>query len=130
MPTPRRYRRRADQAVAAVQLKLESEGLHYRKWGHDQTALPGDWLVDNAGDVYTVSADTFSRTYRQVATGAYVKTTPVWASQADTAGRVKTQEGWTAYGAGDWLVSNRSDGADAYAISAEKFEQLYEPDDA
>ena len=130
MPTPRRYRRRASQAVAAVQLKLDTDGLHYRKWGHDQLARSGDWLVDNVGDVYTVSADTFAQTYRQVATGAYVKITPVYARQADSAGRVQTQEGWTAYAVGDWLVSNQADGRDSYAISADKFEQLYEPDDA
>ncbi len=28
-----RFRRRPDQAVAAVQLKLDTDGLRYRKWG-------------------------------------------------------------------------------------------------
>lgn len=124
----RRYRRRADQAVAAVQLKLDTEGLHYRKWGHDQLAKPGDWLVDNAGDVYTVDAEAFARTYRQVGRGAYLKSAPVWAALATTAGGVDTSEGRTEYLAGDWLVSNREDGGDAYAISATRFEQLYELD--
>jgi hypothetical protein len=41
---------------------------------------------------------------------------------------VATQEGRTHYEAGDWLVSNGEDGSDAYAISAAKFEQLYERD--
>lgn len=124
----RRFRRRPDQAVAAVQIKLDMPVLRYRKWGHDQQAAPGDWLVDNAGDVYTVNADTFARTYRRVGTGAYVKSTPVWARQATAAGSVPTQEGATAYAAGDWLVSNHEDGSDAYAIAAEKFTALYEPD--
>ena len=129
-PQPlRRFRRRPDQAVAAVRLQLETEGLRYRKWGHEQFAKPGDWLVDNAGDVYTVDADTFARTYRALGTGAYVKTTPVWARQATAAGGVATKEGTTAYAAGDWLVSNHGDGSDAYAISAEQFERLYEPDE-
>ena len=127
--TRRRYRRRADQAVAAVQINLETPGLRYRKWGNEQFAKPGDWLVDNGGDVYTVDAGTFARTYRCVGCGAYVKSTPVWAEQAACAGSVATQEGHTAYEAGDWLVSNREDGGDAYAISAGKFAHLYEPDE-
>lgn len=132
-PTPLtrcRYRRRPDQAVAAVQIKLDTEGLHYRKWGHEQLARPGDWLVDNGGEVYTVAADVFSITYRPVGIGAYVKTTPVWAEQARQAGQVSTKEGHTAYAAGDWLVSNQSDGSDSYAIDAASFAQLYEPEAA
>lgn len=123
-----RYRRKPDQAVTAVRLALEFEHFGYRKWGHDQQARPGDWLVDNGGDVYTVSADSFASTYRTVSPGRYVKATPVWAEQAREAGSVPTQEGRTAYAAGDWLVSNGEDGSDAYAISAAKFAQLYEPD--
>jgi hypothetical protein len=125
----RRFRRRPEQAVAAVQLKLDTDGLRYRKWGDEQRAKAGDWLVDNDGDVYTVSADTFARTYRQVTKGAYVKSTPVWGVRAATAGRVSTQEGASAYQAGDWLVSNQEDGGDAYAVAADKFESLYEPDE-
>lgn len=123
-----RFRRRPDQTVAAVQLNLETEGLRYRKWGHDQLAKPGDWVVDNGGDVYTVDAEIFARTYREVGRGAYLKSTPVWAERATAAGQVTTKEGATAYAAGDWLVSNREDGSDAYAIAAGKFETLYEPD--
>jgi hypothetical protein len=130
MSSPRqRFRRKPDQAVVAVQLALDTEGLVYRKWGHEQRAKAGDWLVDNAGDVYTIDADTFARTYRQVGKGAYVKSTPVWAERAAGAGSVATHEGRTDYAAGDWLVSNRQDGSDAYAVSAEKFEAMYEPDD-
>jgi hypothetical protein len=125
----KRFRRRAEHAVAAVQLMLDTDGLVYRKWGGLQQAKAGDWLVDNDGDVYTVSADTFARTYRQVSKGAYVKSTPVWCVRASRPGRVTTQEGTTAYQAGDWLVSNQDDGGDAYAIAADKFELLYEPDE-
>jgi hypothetical protein len=124
-----RYRRRPDQVVAAVQMNLETEGLRYRKWGHEQFAKPGDWLVDNGGDVYTVSSETFVRTYREIGRGAFVKSTPVWAERATSGGVVATNEGQTAYQAGDWLVSNREDGADAYAIGAAKFLAMYEPDE-
>jgi hypothetical protein len=126
--TPRsRYIRRPDRPVAAVRLALDTDGLVYRKWGGQQRAKQGDWIVDNDGDVYTVDADVFARTYRQTAIGAYVKTTPVWAQRAAHAGSVKTIEGSTQYEPGDYLVSNNSDGSDEYAMKAEKFEALYVP---
>ncbi len=124
-----RYRRRPDQAVTAVQLPQDCSGLRYTKWGHEQQAKPGDWLVDSAGDVYSVDAGSFARTYRAVSPGRWLKTAPVWAEQALRAGTVATQEGHTAYEAGDWLVSNNADGSDAYAISAATFERLYEAAD-
>ena len=125
----RRYIRRPDRPVAAVRLPLDSDGLAYRKWGGEQRAKPGDWLIDNDGDVYTVDADSFERTYRKLATGAYVKTTPVWAQRAAAAGTVKTKEGSTQYQPGDYLVSNHRDGSDEYAMTAGKFEDLYTADD-
>jgi hypothetical protein len=127
--TRRRFRPRADRFVVAVQLLLETDGFGYRKWGHEQRCQAGDWLVDNDGDVYTVAADSFARTYRELRRGHYVKVTPVWAEQAAEAGSVATKEGRSAYAAGDWIVSNQEDGSDGYAISAEKFAKLYEPDE-
>lgn len=125
----RRYVRRPDRPVTAVRLPLDSDGLIYRKWGGEQRAKPGDWIVDNDGDVYTVDADSFERTYRRVAAGAYVKTTPVWAQRAATGGSVKTKEGSTQYQPGDYLVSNSSDSSDEYAMTSEKFENLYTADE-
>ena len=122
----RRYVRRPDRSVAAVQLKLDTNGLIYRKWGHQQRAKRGDWLVDNDGDVYTVAAAVFARTYKKTGVGAYVKKTPVWASRAERDGSVKTKEGATKYKAGDYLVSTNEDGTDAYAIGAEKVRELYD----
>ena len=123
----RPYVRRSDRPVAAVRLSLDTDGLVYRKWGGEQRAKPGDWLVDNDGDVYTVDADVFARTYRQTGTGAYVKTTQIWAKRAAEKGSVKTKEGSTQYAAGDYLVSNDADGSDEYAVSASTFENLYTP---
>lgn len=128
--TRARYRKKADSLVAAVQLDLDTPGLDYRKWGDRQQAHAGDWLVDNDGDVYTVEQETFARTYRRVALGQYVKVTPVWAEKAAAPGSVPTKEGRTHYAAGDYLVSNDEAGNDPWAIAAERFEQLYEPDEA
>lgn len=127
MGVRRRYRKRADQFVVAVQLKLETEGFVYHKWGGEQRCKPGDWLVDNQGDVYSVDSETFDQTYAQKSPGIYVKTTAIWAERADEPGKVATKEGVSHYRAGDYLVSNNEDGSDAYCISKQKFESIYEP---
>jgi hypothetical protein len=129
MTERRRYRRKPDQAVAAVQLKLDTDGFTYRKWGAEQRCKRDDWIVDNDGDVYSVDAQSFAATYRPTGHGTYIKTTPVWAEQAIAAGSVHTREGRTHYQPGDYLVSNNEDGSDPYAISGQKFEAMYESDD-
>ena len=78
MSERRRYRRKPDQFVVAVPLRLETDGFVFRKWGGEQRCKAGDWLVDNDGDVYTVAADVFERTYRNTNPGQWIKTTPVW----------------------------------------------------
>lgn len=125
----RRYIRRSGKSVIAVRLALETDGFSYQKWGGEQHAKPGDWIVDNDGEVYTVDADVFARTYRPTGLGIYMKTTPIWAKRTTNPGSIKTKEGVTHYNTGDYLVSNNSDGSDAYAITPEKFESLYTPDD-
>lgn len=110
-------------------MDLDTRGFTYRKWGAEQKCKAGDWLVDNNGDVYTVDDGVFARTYRSVGPGIYVKTTPIWAERATRSGSVATKEGRSHYNAGDYLVSNNEDGTDAYCISAEKFESMYESDE-
>ena len=123
----RAYRKRAGTAVTAVRLDLDTDGLLYRKWGAQQRGKPGDWLVDNDGDVYTVDATSFAATYERTSPGRYHKRVPVWAERAERAGEVRTREGVTRHVAGDYLVANDVDGKDAYAMSAERFHRLYEP---
>ena len=126
MGARRKYKKKPTSFITAVQLDLETEGFTYNKWGGKQVCKRGDWLVDNNGDKYTVSQDTFAKTYERVSPGVYAKSAPVWAQVAEKAGKVKTQEGETAYKAGDYLVSNKEDGTDAYAMSAEKFKSMYD----
>jgi len=125
----RKYVRKLQRPVAAVQLSFDMDDLVYRKWGAEQRAKRNDWLVDNQGDVYTVEAEVFARTYRAVdptaQPGAFVKTTAVWAVEATEAGAVRTKEGVTHYEAGDFIVSNEPDGSDSYAIARDKFNELY-----
>ena len=128
MTKRRKYIKKAGRAVVAVRLDLETRGFTYEKWGGTQRCKTGDWLVDNDGDIYTVDGETFARTYRPAGpAGHYLKVTPIWAEVAAASGSVETKEGVTHYDAGDYLVFNEEDGGDAYAITAETFESLYEP---
>jgi hypothetical protein len=125
----RRYRRKEETHVLAVQLDLETDGFTYRKWGAEQFCKPGDWLVNNGGDTYTIDGDTFERTYAEVSPGVYRKVARIWAAVADEPGVIATQEGATHYQAGDYLVYANRRLEDGYAISAERFTSLYELDD-
>jgi hypothetical protein len=127
MSTRRKYLKRAGNLVVAIQLDLDTGGFTYRKWGGEQTCKPGDWIVNNRGDVYTVDRDTFARTYRAESPGLYRKIAPVWAEAANCDGAVSTKEGVTHYKAGDYLVFNDEQGQDGYAVTASSFEAMYEP---
>lgn len=120
------YRKRADQLVTAVRLNLDTSGFEYRKWGSLQRCKAGDWIVENGGEVYTVDAESFSRTYVEVGPGRYFKAGRVWAERAKSGGEIRTKEGQTHYSAGDYLVFNDQDGSDGYSMPAERFLTLYE----
>ena len=123
----RKYRKKKRESVTAVRLKLCTAGFRYRKWGALQRCKPGDWLVDNGGDVYTVDARTFALTYRALGPGRYLKTAPVWAEVAAEPGRILTKEGTSRYRMGDYIVSNDRAGKDRYCVSKAKFERMYRP---
>ena len=100
----------------------------YQKWGGDQSAKVGDWLVSRDGGVYTIDSDSFDNTYTETTVpGWYMKTSVVWAERADSDGSIQTKEGVTLYEAGDWLVYNAENRGDGYAMSAAKFDKLYDP---
>jgi hypothetical protein len=73
----RRHIRRSDKPIIAVRLSFDTADLTYQKWGGEQRAKAGDWIVDNDGEVYTLDGEVFTRTYRQAGPGTYVKTTPI-----------------------------------------------------
>jgi len=127
--TRTRYRKKANQAVIAMQMDLDTKGFSYQKWGAAQRCKQGDWLVNNSGDIYTIEQHVFSDTYSQISPGVYVKKTSIWAEVAEKEGSIKTIEGESHYKSGDYLVSNNEDGTDAYCISCKKFEAMYELDE-
>jgi hypothetical protein len=126
MPERRKYVKRAGANVVAVQLNLETDGFSYHKWGESQRCKPGDWIVDNAGEIYTVDRDAFERTYRPVAPGTYAKVSAVWAEVAREAGVIKTMQGLAHYQAGAYLVYNDTTTHDAYPVEQSRFEKMYE----
>lgn len=129
MSTLRKYRKKPDSFVIAVQLDLETEGFSYQKWGAVQTCKPGDWLVNNAGDTYTIAADSFAETYVWISPGIYYKQAEVYAEVVGQDGKILTKEGETSYLSGDYLVFNQPDRKDGYAVSRDKFEKMYELDE-
>lgn len=72
-----KYKKKPTSFITAVQLDLDTDGFTYNKWGGAQVCKRGDWLVDNAGDKYTVSADSFAKTYDYLSPGVYTKSAPV-----------------------------------------------------
>jgi len=124
----RRYHKKADRFVIAVQLDLATDGVRYRKWGGEQRAKRRDWLVDNDGDIYTVDRNVFAKTYKRLRPGIYLKTTPVWAEVAAAPGTIRTKEGESRYRKGDYIVFNDRTGTDGYCMSAAKFRAMYVPE--
>ena len=126
----KKYTRRVGATITAVQINLNcgrNREFSYEKWGSAQLAKEGDWLVNNGGDCYTINQESFAKTYREVSPGQYAKTGAVWAKQVDHDGRIATKEGFSAYATGDMVVFNNEDATDGYAMSADKFDGLYEP---
>lgn len=119
----RRYVKRPEVTVQAIRLSLDFDGFSYRKWGDVQRCKPGDWLVLNNGELYTVDADSFAATYEALPDheGRFRKTASVWARRARQDGQIETREGTTHYHAGDFIVYNDSDGRDGYAVPADEF---------
>jgi hypothetical protein len=126
MPKRKLYRKRPNFHVTAVQLDLAIDGFDYQKWGGKQTCKQGDWLVNNNGDVYTVEKAYFRDYYQRISPGVFEKIGEIWAEVALENGSIKTKEGSTAYNASDYVVFDRPEGGDGYAIKKHLFEKMYE----
>lgn len=128
MVSKKKYMKRNSSSVIAVQLNLKTEGFKYKLWGGAQTCKPGDWVINNAGETYTIDQKVFESTYKMESPGIYRKVAPVWANISEDSGSVKTSEGETHYQAGDYLVYKDEYGMDCYAVSRKKFESMYAPE--
>lgn len=121
-----RYRKKKGVLITAVRLDLETTGFTYEKWGGTQTCKAGDWVIDNNGNIYTIDAGVFEKTYRHVTNGQYEKPVTIFAEKADQDGSIKTKEGVTHYKSGDYLVYNDQGRKDGYAMSEKEFNRMYE----
>jgi len=130
MQTRKRYKKRPKFYVIAVQFDLDFDVFKFQKWGGNQKCKPGDWLINNDGDVYTVDKEYFRNHYQMISPGVYNKIGEIWAEVAAEAGTIKTKEGSTDYKSGDYLVFDRPEGGEGYAIAKLKFERWYEEVDS
>lgn len=121
----KKYSKRDNTAVTAVQLAMDIEEFRYRKWGATQNAKSGDWIVSNGEETYTVDQQSFARTYMPVGKGEFIKCGFVWAEQASSDGEIATKEGHSRYKSGDYLVYNDPHRSDGYTIAADKFHDMY-----
>ena len=122
----KKFQKRKDKLVVAVQLNLKTNGIDYIKWGSTQHAKAGDWIIDNNGECYTVDSESFASTYEMVSPGMYYKTSAVWAVQAGCYGTIETKEGTSSFCPDDYIVYNDNQFNDGYCISRKKFESMYE----
>jgi len=133
MNSKQQYRRKANRVVA-IQMNFENAAagddntslFKYHAWGDVQKCKPYDWVVNNNGEVYTIDDESFQDTYEELSLGVYAKVSSVWAKEASEDGKVKTKEGYTHFKKGDMIVSNDEKFLDQYAMSKEKFFELYE----
>ncbi len=126
MPARKAYRKRPQYDVTAVQLDLDFDQWQHQKWGHRQVCRSGDWLINNNDDVYTVDKAYFRDHYQRISVGRYKKIGEVWAEVAASDGEISTIEGSTRYHAGDYLVFDREQKGQGYAIKKIVFERMYE----
>lgn len=122
----KKYYKKKSLIVNAMQIALPDCEVNYKKWGGDQTAKSGDWIVENNGESYTVEEESFKNTYQHIKADQYKKTAPVWAEVTEQAGKISTKEGESEYSAGDYLVYNNADRTDGYATKKQDFESNYQ----
>ncbi|SMF15447.1 Protein of unknown function [Alteromonadaceae bacterium Bs31] len=126
MADRKQYKKRPNFHMTAVQIDIEGPGIFYNKWGAEQHGKPGDWLVNNGGDIYTVENTYFKENYQEVSPGQFEKIGSVWAEVTTKDGSVPTLEGPSTYITGDYLVYDRQNGGAAYAVKKQHFERMYE----
>ena len=111
--------------VTAIQLDFDNVTLTYHKWGNDQKAVSGDWIVNNYGDVIAVNREIFARSYRAIGNGQFLQTGHVWVKQTIEPGTLQTKNGKINYQAGDHLVFNDPEGNHGIVVKANVFSEYY-----
>lgn len=104
--------------------RLDERKIWRTATGSNLTAQPGDWLLCDGNDNWTVAADVFRATYRNLGGDQYAKFTIVRARQLSSRTTINTLEGPSLAEPGDWLVGNP--GGDAWPVPRADFGRRYE----
>lgn len=125
----KQYERRPDGLIIAIQIRLDLEagGIAYRKWDSEQWGKRGDWLINDDGDTYTVSAENFANDYELSESGLYRNTAKVWAEEATGSGFVEIRGGTAPFVEGNMLVFSDPDRKEGQVFFYNKFNRLYRP---
>ena len=89
---------------------------------------PGDWVLFDGDDEWTITDEAFTASYHQRPDGDWEKRSTIRAVQLDGAVEVDTPEGASRAEAGDWLATSL--GAGAWPIAANAFTRRYVPTEA
>lgn len=112
-----------EQPIPARQL---TEPFHWSSAKGDALiGQPGDWLVEDGAQKWTVADAVFRETYEQVDNGTYAKRAPVFARMVSGNVTLVTLEGNIALSPGDWLVCNLN--GDCWGMTAVQFASKYRP---
>lgn len=93
-------------AVHARQLR-ETQIWHTSS-GSTMRGKPGDWLISEGDEEWTVDQRIFEESYEEVGVTKYRKASPVRARQLENSTTLETLEGTDCLSAGDWIVMNNS----------------------
>lgn len=100
-----------------------------RRWrtgrGSLLEARPGDWLLTDGDQEWTVAADVFDRSYRRSPDGRYLKSATVRAVRLTKATEVPTLEGRSTAAAGDWLLCGVD--SELWPVTDAHFRRCYAP---
>lgn len=89
------------------------------------TGQPGDWLLGEGAQRWTVIDSVFRSTYEAIGDGVYEKRAPVRAMKLPAGLTLATLEGTITLEAGDWMVCNLS--GECWGMSESQFTAKYRP---
>lgn len=93
--------------------------------GEQLTGQPGDWLLGEGSERWTVIDSVFQATYQNIGEGLYEKHAPVRAVKLSDSLTLATLEGTITLEPGDWLVCNLS--GECWGMSDSQFTAKYSP---
>lgn len=125
MSAYRRYKRKGNEVVIAIQLDLDTEGFSYQKQGAERRCNAQDWLLSDRSGTYAVDDSTFARAFEEIGVGQYTMVGIVRAKVSDSAGHIRVGQRKVPHEPGDYLVWDESTQSIGYAVPKDWFEASY-----